>query len=67
MQQQRRRYQRRHGQRRHLGTHLIADGPAIFNQTTRTVTSWTGRVQGAQRRDQVRVTVTALCLAVPAG
>ena len=48
-------------------THLIADGPGSLNQTSRTVTSWTGRVAGVSGDDQVRVTVTALCLAVPAG
>ena len=49
-----------------IGTYLLGDGPDGFNPNTRVATSWAGRVQGTSGSQSVRVTVTVLCLAVPA-
>jgi hypothetical protein len=50
-----------------VSTYLLANGPGPLNQSTRTVTSWSGRVAGTSGSQQVNVTVTALCMVVPAG
>ena len=49
-----------------VSTYLVGDGPGGFNSTLKAVTSWEGRVAGTSGDQQVRVTVTVLCLTVPA-